>query len=129
MRREELYLADILEAAEDIKQFLAGVQPEDFLEDKLRQSAVLQKLIVIGEAAARLPKEFQTQHPEIEWGDIIGFRNIAVHAYFSVNWSIVWIAATRDVPELQHQITQIVDESQMDDLEEASSWKPKSSPQ
>ena len=34
------------------------------------------------EAAARLPETFQTQQDDIEWSDIIGFRNIAVHEYF-----------------------------------------------
>ncbi|WP_322494620.1 DUF86 domain-containing protein [Chloroflexus sp.] len=64
----------------------------------------MQKLIVIGEAAARLPKAFTDKHPGIPWPDIVGFRNIAVHAYFSVDWRIVWITATQDVPLLHQQI-------------------------
>lgn len=76
--------------------------------DELRQSAVLQKLIVIGEAAARLPIEFKDQHPEIEWLDIVAFRNIAVHAYFSVAWSIVWITAIEDVPRLRRRIAKLL---------------------
>jgi uncharacterized protein with HEPN domain len=73
------------------------------------QSAVLQKLIVIGEAAARLPRRFKEEHFEVEWADVIGFRNIAVHAYFSVNWSIVWNAATRDVPLLRTKMAVILE--------------------
>jgi uncharacterized protein with HEPN domain len=46
MRSEELYLRDILEAAEAIAEFTTGLEAEDFLNDPLRQSAVLQKLIV-----------------------------------------------------------------------------------
>lgn len=44
--------------------------------------------MIIGEAAARLPKEFRDCHPEIPWVDIVAFRNIAVHAYFSVDWAL-----------------------------------------
>ena len=47
MRREELHLTDIVEAADAIQRFIEGVQREDFFDDELRQSAVLQKLIVI----------------------------------------------------------------------------------
>ena len=83
MRHEKLYLTDMVEAADAIQDFLRGVQREDFLKDDLVRSAVLQKLTVIGEAAARLSRSFRSQHPEIEWSDIIGFRNIAVHAYFT----------------------------------------------
>ena len=64
--------------------------------------------MIIGEAASRLPKEFRDSHPEIEWEDIIGFRNIAVHAYFAVEWSIVWVAATQEAPELRRKISGIL---------------------
>lgn len=109
MRREEQYLADILEASDAIGRFLTGIEKNGFLEDEVLQSAVLQKLIVIGEAAARLPKGFQEVHSDVEWVDVIGFRNIAVHAYFSVNWSIVWNTAVKDVPILRTRIAKILD--------------------
>jgi len=115
MRREELYLTDILEAADAIQRFIQGVERQDFFDDELRQSAVLQKLIVIGEAAARLPKEFVDRHPEIEWADIVAFRNIAVHEYFAVNWPIVWVAATQDAPALRREVARILAEGHADD--------------
>ncbi len=108
MRREELYLADMVEAADAIQQFLTGTAREDFLLSDLVRSAVLQKLTIIGEAAARLPKNFQERHPEIEWADIVGFRNIAVHAYFAVDWAIVWVAATKDAPALRGMVANIL---------------------
>lgn len=104
MRPERLYLIDIVEAADAIARFLADVDEETFMQDELRQSAVLQKVVVIGEAAARLPAEFKSRHPEIPWPDIVAFRNIAVHEYFAVDWRIVWITATQEVPELRRRI-------------------------
>ena len=79
MRPERLYLQDILEACNAVARFLRGTTEGLFIRDELIQSAVLQKLIVIGEAAARLPRSFTAQHPEIEWADIVAFRDIAVH--------------------------------------------------
>ena len=108
MRLEELYLTDIIEAADAIQRFVRNVDQNTFLKDELLQSAVLQKLMIIGEAASRLPKEFRNRNPEIEWEDIIGFRNIAVHAYFAVEWSIAWVAATQEAPELKRKITDIL---------------------
>ena len=108
MRPEKLYLTDIVEAAEAIGRFCGGVSIEALLDDEMRQAAILQKLIVIGEAAARLPDEFHQSHKEIPWEDIIGFRNIAVHEYFAVNWEIVWSTATRDVPMLREQIAKLL---------------------
>ena len=104
MRPEKLYLLDIIEAAEAIGRFCEPIGEDEFLQDELRQSAVLQKLIVIGEAAARLPGDFRERHKEVEWEDIVGFRNIAVHEYFAVLWQIVWNTAVQDVPELRKKI-------------------------
>jgi uncharacterized protein with HEPN domain len=114
MRREELYLTDIIEAADAIQRFLRGVDQNTFLKDELLQSAVLQKLMIIGEAASRLPKEFRDKHSEIEWEDIVGFRNIAVHAYFAVEWSIVWVAATQEALELRRKIAETLAKEHVD---------------
>jgi uncharacterized protein with HEPN domain len=54
MRHDDLYLADIIEAAEAIEKFLHGVKREDFTGNDLLRSAILQKLSIIGEAAARV---------------------------------------------------------------------------
>ena len=108
MRREDLYLSDILEAGDAIQKFLSGIDRNTFIHSDLIRSAVLQKLTIIGEAAARIPKSFKEKHKAIEWADIVAFRNLAVHAYFSIDWSIVWTAATKDVSELIHKITAIV---------------------
>ncbi len=108
MRREELYLTDIVEAAESINKFLTGEDRQTFLQDDLLRSAILQKLSIIGEAASRLASEFRDRHAEIEWADIIGFRNIAIHAYFAVDWSIVWFTATKEVPELREKLADIL---------------------
>jgi uncharacterized protein with HEPN domain len=73
-------------------------------------SAILQKMTIIGEAAARLPKEFTARFPDIPWVDIVGFRNIAVHEYFAIRWDIAWVAATEDVPALKEKIEKILRE-------------------
>jgi uncharacterized protein with HEPN domain len=108
MRPEKLYLADILEAADAIQRFAAPISGAAFMQDELRQSGILQKLIVIGEAAGRLSEAFKAQHVEIEWPEIIGFRNIAVHEYFAIMWDIVWETAVVEVPKLRTQIAQIL---------------------
>jgi uncharacterized protein with HEPN domain len=108
MRPERLYLVDIVEAADAIADFLRSVEESHFLKSDLIQSAVLQKLTVIGEAAARLPAEFCDSHSEIPWRDIVGFRNHAVHEYFAVEWSIVWVSATEEAPLLRSQVAALL---------------------
>ena len=108
MRPEALYLSDMLEAADAIARFIEGVHPADFYGDEMRQAAILQKLIVIGEAAARLPKSLTHENPDVPWPDVVAFRNFAVHEYFSVDWPIVWFTASEEVPVLRQQIAAIL---------------------
>lgn len=108
MRSDRLYLADILDAIQAIERFTANCDEQRFLADELIQSAVLQKLSVIGEAAARLSDEARASDPGVPWNEIIGFRNIAVHAYFSVDWRIVFVTVADDLPDLKSSVASLL---------------------
>jgi Uncharacterized conserved protein len=114
MRPEKLYLTDIVEAAQSIEKFVMGEDFYKFEQNDMMNSAVLQKLTVIDEAASRLPKEFMTRFLEFPWLDIIGLRNIAVHEYFAIRWDIAWVAVTEEVPVLKQQIEMILREEYQD---------------
>jgi uncharacterized protein with HEPN domain len=108
MRREELYLRDIVEAVDHIGAFIAGIEFSSFEESELIRSAVVQKLAVVGEAAARVSDQLQARHPEVPWPKIVAFRNILVHAYFGIDWSEVWLAASKQAPQLRDQVASIL---------------------
>ena len=115
MRPEKLYLTDIVEAARAIEKFIMGENFNEFEQNEMMNSAVLQKLTIIGEAASKLPKGFTKQFPEIPWKDIVGFRTIAVHEYFAINWEIVWVAASEEAPTLRKQVEKILQDEFKDD--------------
>lgn len=105
MRREELYLPDIQDATKAVELFIKDVEKGDFLSSDLLQSAVLQKFMIIGEAASKISKELKDRHPEIDWKALVGFRNFLANVYFSANLEIVWLAASSRVKTLRSQIT------------------------
>jgi uncharacterized protein with HEPN domain len=49
---------------------------------------------VIGEAINRLSVELRGRHPEVPWRQILATRHRIVHAYFDLDWQILWDAAT-----------------------------------
>ena len=104
MRRDDLYLNDIIEAAGHIAAFLEETDLEDFLKSELIRSAVVQKLAIIGADIRR------TDDPvsQIPWPQIIAFRNILIHAYFGIHWNEVWKAARVDCPALREQVDGIL---------------------
>jgi uncharacterized protein with HEPN domain len=107
-RPEDLYLVDIVEACRDITRFVGGLDPEAWAADPLRRDAVLYKLTVIGEAANRISAELRDRYDKVPWREIAGFRNVAVHEYFAVEWQVVWRVARRRVPELEAEVMAIL---------------------
>jgi uncharacterized protein with HEPN domain len=60
------------------------------LQLTLRPSnAVLRALEIIGEAANRIPKEVRLLYEEVEWGKIIRSRNLIIHEYEIIDYSVV----------------------------------------
>lgn len=76
-------------------------------DDALR-SAVLWSLSVIGEAAGRLTADLRASHADIEWPQIIGFRNFVVHRYQSVEPSILDVTARERVPFLRTRVMTVL---------------------
>jgi uncharacterized protein with HEPN domain len=100
-RTADLYLVDMLDAADAIARSLRGVSFEQFDEQTEKRDAVLWNLLIIGEATTKLPAELTSTRPDVPWPEIRGFRNRIVHGYFSLRWPVVWQIATTGVPTLR----------------------------
>jgi uncharacterized protein with HEPN domain len=91
MRRDfRLYLDDILEAINKIRDYIVGMDYDSFSNDDKTQDAVVRNLEIIGEAAGRLQGQVKDMSPDIEWRKIVALRNILIHEYFGVSLPIVW---------------------------------------
>jgi uncharacterized protein with HEPN domain len=76
----------MLDSCARIFRYTAELGFEDFTQNDVVFDAVVRRLEVIGETAARIPPEIRELHPEIEWWrKIAGLRNIMVHQYASVD--------------------------------------------
>ncbi|MBR5856406.1 MAG: DUF86 domain-containing protein [Bacteroidales bacterium] len=65
--RDKGRLQDMIEAANNIAEFVAGVTFEQFVGNKMLFFAVMKNVEIIGEAAYMLTKEFQESHPQVRW--------------------------------------------------------------
>jgi len=72
------------------------------------RSLVLYHIQVIGEAANSISPEFQKQHREIPWKDIISMRHLLVHQYFGIDLEEVWNTTQKDLPHLKQEIDRIL---------------------
>ncbi|MBX3728643.1 MAG: DUF86 domain-containing protein [Candidatus Sumerlaeia bacterium] len=110
MRSDELYLRDILRAADDLTTLIQGLTVVEFADRMLERRAALQALAEIGEACARISTELKARHPEVAWKMAVAVRNFAVHAYFGVEWDIIHATITGDIPPFRLQIAEIVEQ-------------------
>jgi len=108
MRHDDSFLKDILSACRKIEAIVAATSEDTFLKDEVLTAAVLHHLTVIGEAINRLSDELRERWPEVPWRQIIAVRHRIVHAYFDLDWQILWDASTGDIPELHGQIRNIL---------------------
>jgi len=106
-RSVRLLVADMLERIERIERHVAGLDRRAFLGDEKSSDAVVRSLEVIGEACARLPERFRSEHPEIPWARIVGLRNRVVHAYFDVDLELVWEIVKGELPELRSRLDEL----------------------
>jgi uncharacterized protein with HEPN domain len=102
------YLSDILMAIELIEEFI--VDDKDFTlydQDRKTQSAVERQLAIIGEAL----NQFKKLEPEIKIENdkqFISFRNRLVHAYDSLDNSMIWVIISKHLTPLKIEIQKLV---------------------
>jgi uncharacterized protein with HEPN domain len=100
----EKYLSDILQSINLIEIFMSDVETFDAYQKDLKtQSAVERQLGIIGEAVNKFK---QTNPEEIldNTKEIIGFRNRLIHAYDSVDNSIIWVIVKKYLKPLKETI-------------------------
>lgn len=103
-----MLVIDILACIDRIQEYTSGMSFDDFNSDSKTRDAVLRNIMVIGEAANRMPNDFRAQNPEIEWNKIIRSRNIVSHDYDDVDYDIIWKIVTVHLPANQKSLELIL---------------------
>jgi uncharacterized protein with HEPN domain len=109
MRSARLRLTDMLERIQLIQEFTANGR-DAFWASIVAQEAVLRCLEIIGEAAHHVSPEIRKRHPEVDWRQMIGLRNILIHDYEKVTLKQVWHIVENDIPLLKPQVEAIIAE-------------------
>jgi uncharacterized protein with HEPN domain len=105
--RAKKYLFDILLSIEAIDEFLIDFDFFKYQNDLKTKSAVERQLGIIGEAVNKFSKEdinIELQNSR----EIVNFRNRIIHAYDSVDDSIVWAIRTNHLPILKKEIEKLI---------------------
>ena len=112
-------LADIVENAERIAEYLAGMNREAFGRDGRTRDAVERCLERICEAAHRPGERAGMLVPEQPWADIRGMGNRLRHAYDRISIDLVWTTARDRLPSLETQVRRALERLKSDESPDA----------
>jgi len=112
--RDLAYLHHMRDAIERIEQYTEPVSREEFLDDEMRQDAVIRQLGIIGEAAGDLSEECRRTYSSIPWADVYGMRNKLVHDYFGVDLDAVWDTVQQDLAPLSRTVDAAISDLESD---------------
>jgi len=105
------FIDHILESIYAIGEFSKGLTKEELSSNRLKQSAIVREIEIIGEAVKNVSKELKDKNKDIKWADIVGTRDKMIHHYFGIDLSIVWNIICIDIPILKEKIQGILKEA------------------
>ena len=79
----------------------------DFDASEEKQLAQERLFEIVGEAAAKVSKEFRSLHSFVPWSQPIPLRNFVIHDYAGVSPDIMWDTALTDIPKLLAELSEI----------------------
>lgn len=107
-RDYKVYLDDILQAADKIRSYTAGLTLQTFLNDEKTVDAVVRNLEIIGEAIKNVPDEIRARYADVPWKKIAGLRDILIHEYFGMDRELIWDIIETKLLDLSDRITEIL---------------------
>jgi len=108
MKREiSDFIKDMLDAIDDIEEFIEGLDFDTFQKDKKTIYSVIRAIEIIGEASKNIPDSVRKKNPNIPWKLIAGMRDKLIHGYFGVDLITLWKTAIKDAPQLRALILKI----------------------
>ena len=90
----------MIACGERVRDYTAGLSPDDFVANALVYDATLRNLGVIGTSAAGIPVPVRETHPDIPWCEVIGLRSRLIHGYPDIDNAVVWKFIQDTVPSL-----------------------------
>ncbi|MFW6157947.1 MAG: DUF86 domain-containing protein [Planctomycetota bacterium] len=105
-------LQHMLDYAREAVQMAEGRTRADLGRDRLLNLSLVRLLEMVGEAAARVPRDCRERWSGIPWPEIVGLRNRLIHGYDDVDLDILWTIIQDDLPPLIAELSRILDDAQ-----------------
>ena len=107
-RKFDLFLKDIIECVEKLKEYTKNVEYEQFKENNLSIDACVRNFEIIGEAIANLPEDLKARNVHVPWQEVKDFRNVILHKYWVVDTEVLWDIIQTKLDALKKQVQEVL---------------------
>ncbi len=97
---DKVRIQHMIDAIDKINIYVGHPDKLAFENDTKLQDACIRQLQILGEAARKILKDFQVNHPEIAWTKVIGLRNVVIHDYAGIDSDVIWNIISNDLHPL-----------------------------
>ena len=101
---DNYYIKNVIENIDIIISYTKGLSYDEFVDDLKNVDSVMFRLIQMVENIIHISSEYKKMHSNINWGQIIGFRNGIVHNYNKTDYSIVYEIISKDIYILKENL-------------------------
>ena len=103
-------LTHVVQCIDKIEIILKDLSYGEYIEDWIKQDAIVRNVEIIGEAIRNVEDELIQLYPDVPWNEARGMRNILIHEYFRIEYDEVWRTLNEDLPKLKLQIISIIND-------------------
>jgi uncharacterized protein with HEPN domain len=108
-RREDwVRLRHMLDGVRQALEFVRDRNRGDLDSDSMLLLALTRAVEIVGEAAHHVSAEGQHRYPELPWAEMVGMRNRIIHAYFEVDFDVLWETVADDFPGLCSELEAVL---------------------
>ena len=106
--RDDSRVRHMLDAMERVIELSKGLEREQLRRHEGTTEMILFNLMVLGEAANNITREFAAKNPDVDWKGLAGVRHKIVHDYADIDYDTIWDILQNDIPDEYTKVKEIV---------------------
>ena len=107
--RDDSRVRHMLDALEQIADLSRDLTREQMQRHEAVTERILFNLMILGEVANNISREFAAKNPGVDWKGLAGVRHKIVHDYADIDFDIIWNILQDEIPEALGKVKAIAD--------------------
>jgi uncharacterized protein with HEPN domain len=99
LHRDDSRVRHMLNAMERVVELSKGLDRAQLKSHESTTESILFNLMILGEAANNITREFATRNPDVDWKGLAGVRHKIVHDYADIDFDTIWDILQSDIPD------------------------------